>query len=78
MVFSLWSAEHPATEIDLFVEEPFNFAEAFARAARADLGGTVVTVASIDDLIELKKRADRPKDREDIAALEGLRGGGRG
>lgn len=78
VVFSQWSAEHPATEIDLFVEEPFEFADAFARAARAALGETVVTVANTGDLIELKQRAGRPKDLEDIAALERIRGADRG
>ena len=71
-VFSLWSPSHPATEVDVFVEEPFPFDEAYRRATRADLGTVVVTVASISDLIELKRRAGRPKDLEDIAALEAL------
>jgi hypothetical protein len=69
-VFSLWSPAHPATEIDLFVEEPFPFDEAYGRATLFDLGTSRVTVASIGDLIELKRRAGRPKDLEDIAALQ--------
>ncbi|HVK86514.1 MAG TPA: nucleotidyl transferase AbiEii/AbiGii toxin family protein [Kofleriaceae bacterium] len=71
-VFSLWSPEHPATEIDVFVEEPFPFAPAYARALHVDLGSTEVTVASIADLIGLKRAAGRPKDLADIAALEAL------
>ncbi len=71
-VFSLWSPDHPATEIDLFIEDPFPFEEAFMRATRVDLGANHVTVASIADLIELKRRADRPMDREDIARLLAL------
>jgi predicted nucleotidyltransferase len=71
-VFSLWSADHPATEIDLFIEEPFPFEEVFARATQVDLGSNQVTVASVADLIELKRRADRPKDREDIERLMAL------
>jgi hypothetical protein len=71
-VFSLWSPSHPATEIDIFVEEPFPFDEGFSRAARADLGEIHVTVASVDDLIRLKRAAGRPKDEEDIRALEAL------
>jgi hypothetical protein len=71
-VFSLWSPAHPATEVDIFVEEPFPFDEAFARAARADLGEIHVAVASIADLIRLKRAAGRPKDEEDIRVLEAL------
>ena len=72
-VFSLWSARFPATEIDLFVEEPFPFDAAYARALEADLGFGTVRVASIDDLIDMKQRAGRPKDLEDIAALSHMR-----
>jgi hypothetical protein len=75
-VLGLWSPDHPATEIDLFIEEPFPFDEAFARAVRVDLGTDHVTVASIADLIELKRRADRPKDREDVERLLALAEGG--
>jgi hypothetical protein len=71
-VFGLWSPDHPATEIDLFIEEPFPFDEAFARATRVALGRTNITVASIADLVDLKRRADRPKDREDIERLLAL------
>jgi hypothetical protein len=71
-VFSLWSPEHPATTVDVFVEEPFPFAEAHARATRVDLDGVVVWVLSIPDLIELKRKAARDKDLEDIRALESL------
>jgi hypothetical protein len=71
-VFGLWSPDHPATEIDLFIEEPFPFEEAFARATWIDLGQNGVTVASIADLISLKRRADRPKDREDVERLLAL------
>lgn len=42
------------------------------RATRMDLGGTAVLVASVDDLIAMKRETDRPKDREDVARLEAL------
>jgi hypothetical protein len=73
-VFCLWSPKHPATEIDLFIEEPFPFDEVFARATWVDLGANSVTVASIADLVALKRQADRPKDREDIERLLALAG----
>jgi hypothetical protein len=75
-VFALWSPDHPATEVDIFVEEPIPFDDAFARASSADLGSATVRVVSVPDLIELKRRAGRPRDLEDIAALEALRGEG--
>jgi hypothetical protein len=65
VVFSLSSSQFPVTQVDLFVQEPFPFEEAYARALRADLGFATVTVASIADLIELKRRAGRAKDLED-------------
>ena len=71
-VFSLWSPEHPASEVDLFVEEPFPFDEAFARATRVTLGEVEVVVASIPDLVALKRAAGRSKDADDIAALQAI------
>lgn len=69
-VFSLWSPDLPATEIDIFVASPFDFEAAYARALRADLGNLVVTVASVADLIEMKRRTARPVDLEDVRLLE--------
>lgn len=71
-VFSLASSAHPLTEVDLFVEEPIPFVEAFSRACFVDLGGMSVPVIGMADLIELKRRAGRPRDREDIEALHAL------
>jgi hypothetical protein len=72
-VFSLWSPNHPGTEIDLFVDEPFVFETCYARGIRAELGTTHAMVVSLEDLIEMKRRAGRPRDLEDIAALEAIR-----
>lgn len=68
-VFSLWSVDHPATEVDLFVEHPFPFADAFARAVRAELGSVTALVVSKPDLVAMKTQAGRPKDLEDIRLL---------
>jgi hypothetical protein len=71
-VLSLWSPLIPATEVDVFASEPFAFEAAYARALRADLGTATVTVASVADLIELKRSAGRPQDLEDVRALEAI------
>jgi hypothetical protein len=82
VVLALWSPELPATEVDLFASEPFAFDAAYARALRADLGTTTVPVASLSDLIELKRRTGRAQDLEDVRALEAIareiQGGGDG
>jgi hypothetical protein len=71
-VFSLWSADLPGTEVDLFVSEPLPFESAWARRLCADLGGLAVNVASLADLIEMKRRAGRARDLEDVRELEAL------
>jgi hypothetical protein len=78
IVFTLWSPDLPATEVDLFAEEPFPFDEAYARAMRADLGEVQATVASIADLIALKRRSGRPKDLGDVEVLLALARDGEG
>lgn len=71
--FSLYSPDHPATEIDLFVDPPLAFAEAYSRAASMELApGLAATICSLPDLIDLKLGAGRPRDKEDIAELERL------
>lgn len=70
VVFSLASPAHPMTEVDVFVEQPFPFEEAHARALWADLGTLRVPVASLQDLIAMKRRAGRPQDLEDVRHLE--------
>lgn len=69
-VFSLYNAKDPILNIDLFVEHPLDFEAAYARSELKKIESVQVRVCSIEDLIELKKIAKRPKDLEDIKALE--------
>ena len=72
-VFSLWSPSYPGTEVDLFVEEPFDFEEAWSRRLDALLeDATTVHVVGIDDLRALKASVGRPKDVDDIAQLDAI------
>jgi hypothetical protein len=71
-VLSFWSPAHPATEIDVFVAEPFPMEPALARSVAVQLGALSVPVASIPDVIFLKRQSARPKDLDDIQALEAI------
>jgi hypothetical protein len=71
-VFSLWHGDLPGFEVDLFVEEPFDFGAAWTRRVDVRLENTHAHVVSRADLLELKRRTGRPRDLEDVAALEAL------
>jgi hypothetical protein len=57
-VFSLWSPDHPATEIDLLVEEPIPFEETYARCSHLKVSLNVeACVIGLEDLLSLKRLA---------------------
>lgn len=73
LALSLTSPEHRATEVDLFLEPPFDFAAAWARALRVELEpGVSAAFVSLADLRAMKRAAGRPVDALDLAALERL------
>jgi hypothetical protein len=71
-VFSLWDPGNPLREVDVFVEHPILFDELFGRAQMVPVGATSIRIASIPDLILLKRAASRPEDLADIEALQAL------
>ncbi len=56
-VFSLYDQDNPMLRVDLFVSYPIDFEQLFARSEVVDLDSTRVRVASIADLIGLKRLA---------------------
>jgi hypothetical protein len=61
----------PATPtVDIVIHHPLDFKKAFAKAVQRDLAGTPVMLASIEDMIALKKAAGRAQDLSDIEHLE--------
>lgn len=46
-------------------------------ATEVDLGGLAIRVCSLEHLLEMKRSSDRPRDREDLDALEAAQGDGR-
>src|SRR4030065_891963 len=72
LVFSFYQPDNPLMILDVFVREPFPFKEVAQRAVPVDLGGIIIPVCAIHDLIAMKQQAARPKDLEDIKYLQGL------
>ena len=72
-VFSLASSDHPGTEIDLFLEPPFDFDLAYANARTLELApGVAATFVGLEDLLAMKRLAGRPQDLQDIESLRSL------
>lgn len=72
LVFSFFDPENPLMILDVFVREPFPFEEMLNRSVQMKFSDITVPVCAINDLIEMKKIAGRPKDLEDIKYLQGL------
>ncbi len=73
-VFSLSSDRHPATEVDVFVEAPFDFDAVHARRATMEVAdGLQAPFVGALDLIDMKRRAGRPQDLQDVERLESLK-----
>ncbi|HEY0156603.1 MAG TPA: nucleotidyl transferase AbiEii/AbiGii toxin family protein [Thermoanaerobaculia bacterium] len=69
-VFSMRDERNPLLTVDLFAREPIPFEELWSRADQVTLGGRTIRVASIEDLIRMKRGAGRPLDLVDIERLE--------
>lgn len=64
----------PQFSLDILAGESWNFDNLDAHKVVIDAENLKIPVISIDDLIGMKKRANRQKDIEDIAALLELKG----
>ncbi len=74
IVLKLWSDEHRRTPVDIFVYEPFVFAEESKVASELEIcPGLLAPVVSLPTLLEMKRTASRPQDLIDIAELERMR-----
>jgi hypothetical protein len=63
--------EKPETPtVDILIHHPLDFKKAYQNKVERDVSGTPVMLASIEDMITLKKAAGRAQDLADIAHLE--------
>lgn len=60
-------------EIDFLVQESHRFDELRQRAEVIEVDGVKYAIASIDDLIAMKREAGRPQDLVDIGELEAIK-----
>jgi hypothetical protein len=74
LVLKLWSEIHRRTPIDVFVDEPFDFAAEYQNAEPIDIGdGVVAFFLGRDALLKMKRKAGRIQDQADVTALEEIR-----
>jgi predicted nucleotidyltransferase len=67
----LRAAKGGLRQVDLLVAKTAFENEVLRRAVRVEIGGVEAPVATPEDLIVYKLVADRPRDRDDIAAILG-------
>jgi len=75
LVFQVMDLNRPDTRLDIFVEEPFSFADEYIRAKWDEIAGVRAPFLCYDELIRLKRASGRPKDLADVDELELIFGG---
>lgn len=75
LAFSLREPQAGGKVVDILVRPQIPFERLLQNAVAGELFGRKVMIAAIDDLLEMKRIANRPKDRIDIEALERIQRG---
>lgn len=75
LAFALREPQVGGGVVDVLVRPVVPFEQLQQNAVMGELSGRQVPIASIDDLLEMKRHANRDKDRLDIAALEKIKRG---
>jgi predicted nucleotidyltransferase len=72
--FSFTPPKNNPLQIDLIIEESLKFDKFNEKRNCKKISGVTIPVVSIEDLIKMKKRANRDKDLLDLEALIKLKG----
>jgi len=72
-VFSFYNPAREIERVDVMIENYIDFDEAYAKRKEFEVEGILIMLASIDDIIKLKKISNRKRDIIDIEALEKIK-----
>lgn len=75
LAFALREPQIGGGVVDVLVRPEVPFEQLLKNAVEGKLFGQAIWIASIDDLLIMKRVANRPKDQLDIAALEKIKHG---
>ena|ERR1700720_2100234 len=70
IVFQMRNPDRESTRLDIFVDEPFSFAQELAEAKWEDVAGIQAPVLRLERLLQMKRESGRPQDLLDIEQLE--------
>lgn len=73
VVFTFVDPKTPLKHVDIFLVNPTDFEDAYARRQLIPVGDTVISTVSLDTLIRMKEAAGRPRDLEDVRHLKMVR-----
>ena len=75
LAFALREPQAGGGVVDILVRPEVSFEQLMGNAVAGKLFGQQVWIAAIDDLLMMKRIANRPKDRLDIEALQKIKRG---
>jgi hypothetical protein len=75
LAFALREPHIGGSVVDVLVRPDVPFDKLMANAVAGELFARKVWIASIDDLLTMKRSANRPKDQLDVVALEKIKRG---
>jgi hypothetical protein len=73
IVLTLENPNNPLEVLDFFIDNPIDFNKAYSRKKILKVDDFEIYIASIEDIIEIKKISDRPLDISDIENLKLLK-----
>lgn len=75
LAFALREPQTGGCVVDILVRPEISFEQLITNAVSGELFGRQIPIAAIDDLLTMKRQANRPKDQLDVMALEKIQRG---